>query len=178
MIIVVEENFVQVQKFMGKQLRSRRYRVRTCDVITVPVEPSLNIPRLMDMCPDITSGPVISQTPKFIKQDSNTAVKYHDPAPVSSSDDSDSDFRYSDYLPQSAPAIPTDPVSSSDDSDNDFINDYLPQSAPDTPTNPPIVNRRSKRQRRPPQRLNDYIRGSITPLPNSSDDQLSDPEGT
>ena len=97
LVVDEDENYVTTQKFTGLQFRSRKYRVKPTDIITVP---SKQLPTNENAQPEILPSiipstqrkqPVHTRTPVSCNQKSNTSTV--------ASDDSDDELTYSDLLP-------------------------------------------------------------------------------
>ena len=170
LVIKVEGDFAIVQKFVGNQLRARKYRVRKSDIITVSSEPIASQP-------SVSSDPSGINTPSHASPKSHSKIRHplndNKPSYTSESEDSDVDTSYSSFLPHEfkakpevpalmdIPVIPPEGV--------DIQHDVQPTNAV---TMPP--RRRPVRTRRPPRwLLEDFHRGSLTPIPSSDEERHS-----
>ena len=169
-IVQLDEEYAQVQKFTGKQLRARKYRVRLSELITVKTQPKSaeSVKREIE-----ASEPMISElkevqiTPNHEKVRKQKII--HLDEDIVSDNDQVSDneeLSYSDLLaralsPEEILPQPTHPVP--------VVNHQADPQEPDQ------ADVRAQRNRRAPRYLDNFVvnLANDTPLPDTSDDSDS-----
>ena len=97
-VVEVNHNDAYVQKLTGNQLRARKYRVKLTEIITIPsglIHPPLDttkIPHPVTPCKSVHQNTHYNLRPKTLCKISYTEE---------SSDDSNDELTYSDFLPSS-----------------------------------------------------------------------------
>ena len=176
LVVNINAEYAYVQKFVGKQLRAREYKVRISDIITVQSDP----------IPEVFTDPVPIPENTAVNQEILKMIDNHSPTTAADKPVYSAEFRRRRVQkPKRKPLQPVliHPIdeSSSDDSDYQTYSQLLETSLSEPPqiidhedeVNA-TVRGRPTRNKRLPAYLQDYHRGSITPLPASSEDDLND----